>query len=134
MKADIYSLSVILQDLFNIDINEYYMKHEFIFNILRFLFFSNHRPIGEGSKLENKYSKLFELTELMFSSQKNKRPNCEEILSNKHFWAFSLSELKNDDDFRSKELLFSDHIFHSHFIRVKSELILNLSALEIIEN
>jgi serine/threonine protein kinase len=68
MKADIYSLSVILQDLFNIDINEYYMKHEFIFNILRFLFFSNHRPIGEGSKLENKYSKLFELTERMFSS------------------------------------------------------------------
>jgi serine/threonine protein kinase len=37
-KADIYSLGVILYELFNIDINEYYMKHKFIFQILRFLF------------------------------------------------------------------------------------------------
>jgi serine/threonine protein kinase len=35
-KADIYSLGVILQELFNIDINEYNMKHKFIFHILRF--------------------------------------------------------------------------------------------------
>jgi serine/threonine protein kinase len=39
LKVDIYSLGVILQDLFNIDINEYNMKHKFIFYILRFLFF-----------------------------------------------------------------------------------------------
>ncbi|HEY6437666.1 MAG TPA: protein kinase, partial [Ignavibacteriaceae bacterium] len=39
MKADIYSLSFILQELFNIDLNEYYMKHKFIFQILRFYFF-----------------------------------------------------------------------------------------------
>jgi serine/threonine protein kinase len=134
MKADIYSLGVILQELFNIDINEYNMKHKFIFYILRFLFFSNHRPIGERSKLANKYSKLFELTERMVAPQKNKRPNCDEILLNKDFWSFSLSQLKNDDEFKSKEMVFSDDIFHSHFIRVKSELPLNFSALEIIKN
>ncbi len=87
-----------------------------------------------GSKLENKYSKLFELTERMVSPQKNKRPNCEEMLLNNDVWSFSLSELKNDGDFKSKEMVFSDDIFHSHFIQVKSELPLNLSALEIIEN
>ncbi len=134
MKADIYSLGVILQEIFNIDINEYNMKHKFIFYILRFLFFSNHRPIGERSKLANKYLKLFELIERMVAPQKNKRPNCDEILLNKDFWSFSLPELKNDDDFKSKEMIFSDDIFHSHFIRVKSEMPLNLSALEIIEN
>jgi hypothetical protein len=70
----------------------------------------------------------------MVAPQKNKRPNCDEILLNKDFWSFSLSELKNEDDFKSKEMVFSDDIFHSHFIRVKSELPLNFSALEIIEN
>jgi hypothetical protein len=70
----------------------------------------------------------------MLSSQKNERPICEEILLNKHFWSFSLSELKNDDDFKSMEMIFSHHIFHSHFIQVKSQMSLNLSDLEINDN
>jgi serine/threonine protein kinase len=38
-KADIYSLSVILQELFNIDINEH-LKFKLFFNIFYFLFFN----------------------------------------------------------------------------------------------
>jgi serine/threonine protein kinase len=39
LKVDIYSLGVILQEIFNIDINEYNMKRKFVFYILRFSFF-----------------------------------------------------------------------------------------------
>jgi hypothetical protein len=63
------------------------------------------------------------MTERMVTHQKNKRPNCDEILLNKDLWSFSLSALENDDEFKSNEMLFSDDIFHSHFIRVKSKLL-----------
>jgi hypothetical protein len=70
----------------------------------------------------------------MVAPQKNKRPNCDEILLNKDLWSLSFPALENDDEFKSNEMLFSDDIFHSHFIQVKSKLLLNLSSLKIIEN
>ncbi len=94
-------------------------------------FWLNFRQIGEGSKLENKYLKLFELSERMTSSLKNRRPNCDEILFEKHLWSLNLTELQNDSEFKSKEMQFSDNIFYSHFIKMKSEMSLNLSSLEI---
>ncbi len=81
-------------------------------------FFINYRPIGKGSNLENRYKNLFELTVRMTTTQKNMRPNCEEILSEKDFWSLDLSELKSDYEFNSMK--FSDDVFHSHFIEVKS--------------
>jgi hypothetical protein len=39
LKVDIYSLGVILQELFNIDINEY-LKWKLFLNIFYFLFFN----------------------------------------------------------------------------------------------
>ncbi len=130
MKADIYSLGVILQELFNIDINEY-LKYKSFFNFIISYFLLNFRPIGEGSKLENKYLNLFELSERMTSSLKNRRPNCDEILLQKHLWSLNLTELQNDSEFKSKEMQFTDNTFHSNFIKMKSEMSSNFSDLEI---
>jgi hypothetical protein len=59
----------------------------------------------------------------MTNIQKNKRPNCDEILLNKRFWSLSLSELQNDRELKSKEMVFSNDIFHSYFIKMKSEIL-----------
>jgi hypothetical protein len=58
----------------------------------------------------------------MTATQKNIRPNCKEILSEKDFWSLGLSELKSDYEFNSMKMKFSDHVFHLHFIEVKSRL------------
>jgi len=84
------------------------------------IFFLNYRPIGEGSNLENKYKNLFGLTVRMTATEKNKRPNCEEILKEKDFWSLDLSDLKSDYEFNSKKMKYSDNVFHSHFVEVKS--------------
>jgi hypothetical protein len=84
------------------------------------IFFLNYRPIGEGSNLENKYEKLFGLTVRMTATQKKFRPNCEEILSEKDFWSLDLSDLKSDYESNSKKMEYSDDVFHSRFIEVKS--------------
>jgi len=65
----------------------------------------------------------------MTNIEKNKRPNCDEILSNKKSWSLSLSELQNDREFKLKEMIFSD-VFHSHFIEIKSKILLNSSKLK----
>jgi hypothetical protein len=80
--------------------------------VLILFLFINYRPIGEGSKLGNKYSKLFELTDRMVAPQKNKRPNCEEILSEKDFWSLYLSDLKSDYESNSKKMKYCDDVFH----------------------
>jgi hypothetical protein len=76
---------------------------------------------------------LFELTERMISSQKKRRPNCDEILQ-KHFWSLNLTELQNDSEFNSNEMQFSDNSFHSHFVKIKSKSTLNLADLKITDN
>jgi serine/threonine protein kinase len=118
-KADIYSLGVILQELFNICINEY-LKYVKTSNTSTNIFFINYRPIGKGSQLENKYEKLFELSERMTASRVNIRPNCEKILSEKDFWSLDLSDLKIDYEPNSKKMKYCDNLFHSRFIEVKS--------------
>ncbi len=94
----------------------------------------NFRPIGESSKLKDKYLNLFELIERMTSSLKNRRPNCDEIFLQKNLWSLNLTELQNDSEFKSKEMQFSDNIFHSNFIKIKSKMSLNLSDIEITDN
>jgi hypothetical protein len=56
----------------------------------------------------------------MTATQKILRPNCEEILSEKDFWSLDLSELKSDYEFNSMKMKYSDNVFHSRFIEVKS--------------
>jgi serine/threonine protein kinase len=124
MKADIYSLGVILQELFNIDINEYMKNFDPLLNFNNFNIFM-FRPIGKGSKLEKEYSSLFGLTVKMIAPQKNSRPNCEKILLEKSSWALDLSDLKNNYEFNWKKVKYSDDVFHSHFIEIKSKTAIN---------
>jgi serine/threonine protein kinase len=124
MKADIYSLGVILQELFNIDINEYMKNFDPFLNFNNFIIFM-FRPIGEGSKLEKEYSSLIRLTVKMIAPQKNSRPNCEKILLEKSSWALDLSDLKNNYEFKWKKMKYSDDVFHSHFIEIKSKTAIN---------
>jgi hypothetical protein len=83
------------------------------------------RPIGESSKLENEYSSLIRLTVKMIAPQKNSRPNCEKILLEKSSWALDLSDLKNNYEFKWKKMKYSDDVFHSHFIEIKSKTAIN---------
>jgi hypothetical protein len=53
----------------------------------------NFRPIVKGSKLEDKYLNLLELTERITSSLKNRLPNCDEIFQ-KRFWSLNLTEIQ----------------------------------------
>ncbi len=101
-----------------------------IFIFFNFLFslliVSNYRTIGNGSELKEKYLRLFELCEKMTSSQKYKRPDCEEILKDKNLWALSLSALESNTDFQSKRMKYSEDIFYLHFIEMKSRMRLDL--------
>jgi hypothetical protein len=62
----------------------------------------------------------------MTSSQKFKRPNCEEILKDRNLWALSLSALESITDFQSKRMKYSEDIFHLRFIEMKSRMHLDL--------
>ncbi len=73
-----------------------------------------------GSKLEKEYSYLFGLIVRMNALQKNTRPTCEQVLLEKEFWSLSLTDLKNNNEFKSGKMEYSDKVFHSHFIDIKS--------------
>ncbi|HEY6437665.1 MAG TPA: hypothetical protein VIY47_13820 [Ignavibacteriaceae bacterium] len=60
------------------------------------------------------------MTDRMVAPQKNKRPNCEEILAEKDFWSLDLSDLKSEYEFNSKKMKYCDNVFHSRFIEMKS--------------
>jgi serine/threonine protein kinase len=75
-RADIFSLGVIVQQLFGFDINKQNVKQ------------------GK-SKLEMKFSSLEELYSRMTSFQTKYRPNCDEILSQKESWTLSTTEIKD---------------------------------------
>jgi hypothetical protein len=67
----------------------------------------------------------------MTSSQKYKRPDCEEILKDKNLWALSLSALESDTEFQPKKMKYSEdseNIFHLRFIERKSRMRLDLDS------
>ncbi len=57
----------------------------------------------------------------MSSHVKNKRPNCEEILSDRISWGLSLNELQNMRDFVFRND--SSDKFYLRFIQMKSKYI-----------
>ncbi len=73
-KADIYSLGIITQELYD---------------------FKNCIIPKENSYLQMKFSKLKELNSKMISDEEL-RPNCDEILIGKEKWILSLNDIKND--------------------------------------
>ncbi len=74
-----------------------------------------YRPLKlENEKLlNNKLSKLFELTKEMLDLQKNNRPNCEQILNEKQFWSLSLNEIKDENELLNRFL--KDKDFEKNF-------------------
>jgi hypothetical protein len=66
----------------------------------------------------------------MTATQKILRPYCEEILSEKDFWSLDLSELEIDYEFNSMKMKYSDDVFHSRFIEIKSKILLNSSKFK----
>jgi serine/threonine protein kinase len=69
-KADIYSLGVIAEKLFDFNINKQKFKQV-------------------KSKLEMKFSSLEELFSRMISTQKELQPSCDQILSEKESWTLN---------------------------------------------
>ncbi len=67
----------------------------------------------------------------MTAPQKNKRPNCEEILKDKNLWALSLSALESDTEFQSKRMKYSEDIFHLRFIERKSRMRFDLDSSDL---
>jgi hypothetical protein len=48
----------------------------------------------EDPHLQRKYQKALNMSEQMLIDIPNQRPNCEEILNEKQFWALSENELE----------------------------------------
>jgi alpha-tubulin suppressor-like RCC1 family protein len=74
-KADIYSLGVIIRELF--DLNNNIVQEE------------------KNTDLEMKFSNLKELNSKMKSNEKEFRPNCDEILSEREKWILSSIDIKD---------------------------------------
>ncbi len=55
----------------------------------------------------------------MLSHIKNRRPNCEEILSERVFWGLSLTELKSNENYEIRSD--SSDKFYLRFIDIKSK-------------
>jgi len=92
-----------------------------LYHSLLVISFSLFRPIGENTKLETKYSKLFDLTEIMTATRINNRPTCEEILGKRNSWALVLGELMGMKDFEipSEEIRAIEDSFHLYFVKSK---------------
>jgi hypothetical protein len=56
----------------------------------------------------------------MIAPQKILRPNCENILSEKDLWSLDLSTLKSNYKVKPKKMKYSNEVFHSHFVEMKS--------------
>jgi hypothetical protein len=58
----------------------------------------------------------------MLSTQKNIRPNCDQILCERNSWALSLKELEKDSEFEFKRKESLEENFHLYFIRMKLQV------------
>jgi hypothetical protein len=58
----------------------------------------------------------------MLNTQKNIRPNCDQILSERNSWALSLKELEKDNEFEFKRKESLEENFHLNFIRMKFQV------------
>jgi serine/threonine protein kinase len=110
LKADIYSLGRILQNLFDIDINWYSNNgYQKIFKKCYFFNFSSYEGNEIDSKLYgflgkplllSKYKNALQLYKSLTQPIPHKRPNCEEILESKNKWALDKNELIIANDLR----------------------------------
>jgi serine/threonine protein kinase len=87
-KADIYSLGVIAQELFKFDAKDTKTSSK-LTSLLTKTFEFLVKP-NDPKSLENKLSKMTQLTGKMTSEDKKTRPNCDNILKTIMNWPSSL--------------------------------------------
>ncbi len=109
LKADIYSLGVIINELFDFD-----------------------SVLLEKSNIVEKYRNLMNIKENMLSQNFKFRNDCIKILNAKPFWILSLYELINN--FRIENILKSniksmDESFHEYFIKEKVRIFFEAISL-----
>jgi alpha-tubulin suppressor-like RCC1 family protein/serine/threonine protein kinase len=130
-KADIYSLGIIIQELFNISDTSITNTSTF-----KNIFSKLNQLISKNKSLNTTYSNLFQIYKRMKSEKINSRPNCEQILSEKIYWFLSLNDtcilhdlkeqLENLDK-QSFHYLFLKSKLDSHSLNFNNEIIVDLS-------
>jgi serine/threonine protein kinase len=102
-KADIYSLGVLAQDLFDVDIYSLVFKISSYFEF-HFLFFLSFIRLSGLTVFENlifksKFECLVKWIIAMNSTQSGMRPSCSKLIENMNSWTLSRDELESDPEF-----------------------------------
>ncbi len=113
-KADIYSLGIIIQELFNI--SDKSITNTSTFN---YIFSKLNQLVSNNKSLNTKYSNLFQIYKRMNSEKINSRPNCEQILSEKIYWFLSLNDTCIRHDLKGQLENLDKQSFHYLFLKSK---------------
>jgi serine/threonine protein kinase len=102
-KADIYSLGIVFQGLFNIDPTKY-ETISLKLKLLHRISGNNQVDSDQDCNLLERYRQALELYSHMTDNVPGKRPDCVEILESKHLWALDGDDFdsKNENDFNSE--------------------------------
>ena len=121
-KADIYSLGVITQELFDIDINSSVLFNfiEIILNLVFIL--SSDDMITDNEELRLKLNEIIDSILIMCHHIYRRRPTCAELLSEYNRWGITTDDIK--ESFNSAENLNqnSDNTFFNNYLTTKLNL------------
>ena len=123
-KADIFSLSVIAQELFDIDI---YSSVLFNFNeiILKFIFIlSSDEMIANNEKLRIKLNEIIDWILKMCHQIYKRRPTCSKLLSEYNQWSITGDDIKESFNYTEQlnQVQNSDNTFFNNYLTTKLNL------------
>jgi hypothetical protein len=99
--------------------------------IFRFFYYSFDENLLNSSK----YNKLKRIFTEMKSINIEIRPDCDQILRSKQFWAIDFNEFKNDIQLKEySEVQSIDESFHKYFIQQKLKYNKNVSNLSLVDS
>jgi hypothetical protein len=99
--------------------------------IFPFFYYSFDENLSNSSK----YNKLKRMFNEMKSINIEIRPDCDQILRSKQFWAIHFKEFKNDIQLKEySEVQSIDESFHKYFIQQKLKYNKNKSNNSLIDN
>jgi RCC1 and BTB domain-containing protein len=108
-KADIYSLGILLLNLFDFDVRYCHKKEtKNYFNFFFHLNFSSYEENNNSNTaqllieplLVLKYKNAIQMWESMTQPNPSKRPNCDQILDSQHLWALDKNEFQINDEMK----------------------------------